>query len=153
GHCPTPASGVTSLRLPPPNALASARTSGCSGGHCPSWWKPPPGAAGATSARVPCGDSRNGRRSPTPTGRLRPTPEHGRYLATTMRVDARAQLRSAHDRFAQMGAEGFAERARRELAATGETARVRTPDTRDELTAQERQIAQLAGTGRTNPEI
>ena len=52
-----------------------------------------------------------------------------------------------------MGAETFAERARRELLATGETARRRTVDTRYELTAQETRIALLAGDGRTNPEI
>jgi DNA-binding CsgD family transcriptional regulator len=69
------------------------------------------------------------------------------------RLDAREQLRSAHEMFAAMGIEGFAERARRELLATGETVRKRTPETRDELTAQESQIARLAGEGRTNPEI
>ena len=52
-----------------------------------------------------------------------------------------------------MGVEGFAERARRELLATGETVRKRTVETRDELTAQEAQIARLAADGRTNPEI
>ena len=52
-----------------------------------------------------------------------------------------------------MGADGFAERARRELQATGETARKRTVETREELTAQEAQIARLAGDGHTNPEI
>ena len=51
------------------------------------------------------------------------------------RVDAREQLRSAHSMFAAMGVEGFAERARRELLATGETVRKRTVDTRDDLTA------------------
>ena len=50
-----------------------------------------------------------------------------------------------------MGA--FAERARRELVATGETARKRTSETRDKLTAQEEQIARLAGDGLSNPEI
>jgi DNA-binding CsgD family transcriptional regulator len=69
------------------------------------------------------------------------------------RLDAREQLRTAHGMFEAMGAEGFCERARRELLATGETARKRTPDTRDELTAQEAQIARLASDGRTNPEI
>jgi DNA-binding CsgD family transcriptional regulator len=69
------------------------------------------------------------------------------------RVDAREQLRTAHDMFASMGAEGFAERARRELLATGETVRARTPDTSDQLTAQEAQIAQLARDGLSNPEI
>lgn len=69
------------------------------------------------------------------------------------RVDAREQLRAAHDMLAPMGIEAFADRARRELTATGETVRKRTVDTRDELTAQEAQIARLAAEGRTNPEI
>jgi DNA-binding CsgD family transcriptional regulator len=69
------------------------------------------------------------------------------------RVDARVQLRAAYERFSDMGAEGFAERARRELAATGETARRRSVETRDELTAQEAQIARLAADGLTNAEI
>jgi DNA-binding CsgD family transcriptional regulator len=69
------------------------------------------------------------------------------------RVDAREQLRTAHEMFAAMGAEAFAERARRELSATGETVRKRTVETRDELTAQERQIARLARDGLSNPEI
>jgi DNA-binding CsgD family transcriptional regulator len=69
------------------------------------------------------------------------------------RVDARAQLRSAYDALAAMGVEGFAERARRELLATGETVRKRTVETPGELTAQEAHIAQLAADGLTNPEI
>jgi DNA-binding NarL/FixJ family response regulator len=69
------------------------------------------------------------------------------------RVDARQQLREAYDTFASMGAEGFADRARRELLATGEKVRKRRDDTRDELTPQEEHIARLAGDGRTNPEI
>ena len=69
------------------------------------------------------------------------------------RVDARDQLRQAHDFFATMGAEGFADRARRELLATGEKVRRRSDDTRNELTPQELHIARLAGDGRTNPEI
>ena len=69
------------------------------------------------------------------------------------RVDAREQLRSAHELFSSMGADGFAERAARELLATGGKARKRTPDTRGELTAQEAQIAQLAREGYSNPEI
>jgi DNA-binding CsgD family transcriptional regulator len=69
------------------------------------------------------------------------------------RVDAREQLRAAHEMFTAMGAEAFAERARVELLATGETVRKRTVETRDELTAQEAQIARLARDGRTNPEI
>jgi ATP/maltotriose-dependent transcriptional regulator MalT len=69
------------------------------------------------------------------------------------RTDARERLRTAHRMLAAMGAEAFAERARRELLATGETVRKRTVDTRDELTAQERQIARLAREGLSNPEI
>jgi DNA-binding NarL/FixJ family response regulator len=64
-----------------------------------------------------------------------------------------ASMRAAHEMFASMGAEAFAERARRELLATGETVRKRTVDTRDELTAQEAQIARLARDGLSNPEI
>ena len=52
-----------------------------------------------------------------------------------------------------IGMEAFAERARRELRATGETARKRTVETLDELTPQERQVARLAAGGQTNPEI
>ncbi len=54
---------------------------------------------------------------------------------------------------ATMGVDAFAERARRELLATGETVRKRTVETRDELTAQEAQIARLARDGLSNPEI
>jgi len=52
-----------------------------------------------------------------------------------------------------MGAEAFAERAQRELLATGETVRKRTVETRDELTPQELQVARLAADRQTNPEI
>ena len=69
------------------------------------------------------------------------------------RIDAREQLRRAHEMLSDMGAEAFAERARRELAATGETVRKRTADTRGQLTAQETQIAVLAREGHSNPEI
>jgi DNA-binding CsgD family transcriptional regulator len=70
------------------------------------------------------------------------------------RVDAREQLRAAHQMLTAMGVEGFAERARRELAATGETVpKQHDAEPREELTAQEIQIARLAGDGRTNPEI
>ena len=69
------------------------------------------------------------------------------------RVDGRDQLRTAHEMFADIGMDAFAERARRELLATGETVRKRTVDTRDQLTAQEAQIARLAVDGHTNPEI
>jgi DNA-binding CsgD family transcriptional regulator len=69
------------------------------------------------------------------------------------RTDAREFLRAAHGSFSDMGAAAFAERARRELLATGETARRITAETRDALTPQEAQVARLAGEGRTNPEI
>jgi DNA-binding CsgD family transcriptional regulator len=69
------------------------------------------------------------------------------------RVDARAQLRTAHQLLSSIGMEHFAERARIELLATGERARKRGPEMRDELTAQERQIAMLAREGLSNPEI
>jgi len=69
------------------------------------------------------------------------------------RAAAREQLRTAHDMLDAMGIGAFADRARRELAATGETARKRTLDTSGELTAQEAQVARLARDGLSNPEI
>jgi DNA-binding CsgD family transcriptional regulator len=69
------------------------------------------------------------------------------------RADARELLRAAHESFSHMGARAFAERARRELLATGATARRITADTRRALTPQEVQVARLACDGRTNPEI
>jgi DNA-binding CsgD family transcriptional regulator/predicted negative regulator of RcsB-dependent stress response len=69
------------------------------------------------------------------------------------RVDAREQLRLAYEALAAMGAGAFAERARRELLATGETVRKRTAETRGELTAQETYIARLAREGLSNPDI
>jgi DNA-binding CsgD family transcriptional regulator len=69
------------------------------------------------------------------------------------RIDARQHLRIAHDMLDAMGVKAFAERARRELLATGETARKRTVETTAELTAQEAHIARLARDGLSNPEI
>lgn len=71
------------------------------------------------------------------------------------RVDAREQLRTAHDMFSRIGAETFAERARRELFASGETARRRgrADEPQGVLTRQESQIARLARDGLSNPEI
>jgi DNA-binding CsgD family transcriptional regulator len=69
------------------------------------------------------------------------------------RLEAREQLRAARETFVGIGAEAFAERARHELLATGETARRRTDETRDILTPQEAQIARLARDGLSNPEI
>jgi len=94
-------------------------------------------------------------------GRTRLRPElarahllYGEWLRREQRrVDARGELRAAYDQFTSIGMEAFAERARRELHATGETVRKRSVETRDDLTAQERQIAHLARDGLSNPEI
>jgi RNA polymerase sigma factor (sigma-70 family) len=69
------------------------------------------------------------------------------------RLDARKQLRVAHELFSNFGMEAFAERARVELQATGEHARRRTADTLDQLTPQEAQVARLVAQGRTNRDI
>jgi len=69
------------------------------------------------------------------------------------RADARAQLRTAYEMCAAIGMEAFAERARRQLLATGETVRRRTVGTQDQLTPQETQIARLARAGMPNAEI
>ena len=69
------------------------------------------------------------------------------------RTQARAQLPAAHDLLSAIGAEAFAERARRELQATGERVLKRSAETDTTLTAQEALIARLARDGRTNPEI
>ena len=79
---------------------------------------------------------------------------HGEWLRREgRRLDARNQLSSAYEMLTDMGAEAFAERARRELVATGETVRKRSVGAREEFTAQEAQISRLAAEGRTNPEI
>lgn len=69
------------------------------------------------------------------------------------RLDARVHLRAAHETFARVGATAYAERARRELAATGERAQPRALSVPDALTAQEAQIAKLSALGHTNREI
>ena len=69
------------------------------------------------------------------------------------RSDAREPLRAAHDMFDRFGAEGFAERARRELLATGETVRKRTVGAQDVLTPQETQVARLAAEGPPGEEV
>ncbi|MDT5054673.1 MAG: hypothetical protein QOF66_3039, partial [Mycobacterium sp.] len=79
---------------------------------------------------------------------------YGEWLRReTRRTDARQQLRIAHQMFTAMGAEGFAERARRELLATGETARKRLAENAGQLTIQEAQVAALAREGLSNLEI
>jgi len=69
------------------------------------------------------------------------------------RIDARKELRTAYEMFTDFGMEGFAERARVEIEATGEHARRRTVDTLADLTPQEAQIARLVAEGNTNREI
>ena len=79
---------------------------------------------------------------------------HGEWLRReNRRIDARGALRTAEQMFTAMGATGFAERARRELRASGETARKRISETRDDLTPQELQVARLARDGLSNAEI
>jgi DNA-binding CsgD family transcriptional regulator len=80
--------------------------------------------------------------------------QYGEWLRRERRrVDAREQLRTAKEMFDEMGIEGFVPRASRELMATVEHARKRTDETRDDLTAQEAQVARLARDGLSNPEI
>ncbi|HEX2432881.1 MAG TPA: AAA family ATPase [Gaiellaceae bacterium] len=69
------------------------------------------------------------------------------------RIDAREHLRAAHETLAEIGMDAFAERARRELVATGVKVRLRLDETRDQLTPQEEQIARLARDGLSNAEI
>jgi DNA-binding CsgD family transcriptional regulator len=79
---------------------------------------------------------------------------YGEWLRRARRhVDARDHLRRAHEMFAAMGAEGFAERARVELLATGERAPKRTVETRNDLTSREAQVSRLVGQGATNREV
>ncbi len=79
---------------------------------------------------------------------------YGEWLRrANRRVDARGELNIAYEMFDSMGMEGFAQRTRRELLATGATVHKRTFETRDDLTAQETQIARLARDGMSNPEI
>jgi ATP/maltotriose-dependent transcriptional regulator MalT len=79
---------------------------------------------------------------------------YGEWLRRQQRrAQAREHLRLAHEQFTALGMEAFADRARRELAATGERVRKRSAETRDDLTAQERQIAALARDGLSNQEI
>ena len=94
-------------------------------------------------------------------GRTRLRPElarahllYGEWLRReSRRVDAREQLRTAHEMLLAIGMEAFAERAHKELLATGEKVRKRTVETRDDLTAQESQIARMAREGLSNPDI
>jgi DNA-binding CsgD family transcriptional regulator len=94
-------------------------------------------------------------------GRTRIRPDHARarllygewLRRENRRADAREQLRTAYELLSAMAIAGFAERARRELLATGETVRKRAAETTRQLTSQESSIARLAAEGLTNPEI
>ncbi|MFY9933320.1 MAG: LuxR C-terminal-related transcriptional regulator, partial [Streptosporangiaceae bacterium] len=108
------------------------------------------------SAAEPLYQEAIGRYSGTP---LRPSLARARLVygewlrRAGRRLDAREQLRAAHHLFEVTGMEAYAERARGELLATGEKVRKRSPDSREELTPQEAQIARLAASGHTNAEI
>jgi DNA-binding CsgD family transcriptional regulator len=79
---------------------------------------------------------------------------YGEWLRrANRRTDARAELTLAYDMFTAMRMEGFAERTRRELLATGATVRRRTVESPDQLTPQETLIARLASDGLSNAEI
>jgi DNA-binding CsgD family transcriptional regulator len=79
---------------------------------------------------------------------------YGEWLRRQRRqLDAREQLRIAHESFTEFGMQAFAERARVELEATGERARKRNVETRNDLTPQEAQICRLAAEGASNQEI
>jgi DNA-binding CsgD family transcriptional regulator len=93
-------------------------------------------------------------RDPIPTELARAHLLYGEWLRSAgRRAEAREQLRTAHQMFVTIGMEAFADRARKELMAAGEQAHKRTVETRDDLTPQERQIAELARDGLSNPEI
>jgi DNA-binding CsgD family transcriptional regulator len=79
---------------------------------------------------------------------------YGEWLRRERRLlEARDQLRQAHDMFVRFGMDGFAERARSELSAAGEPTRKRRSGFDEQLTPQERRVAMLAAEGATNPEI
>ena len=96
--------------------------------------------------------ARRGR--PRPFERARTELAYGEFLRRARRrVEAREHLRAALDGFEALGATLWAERARVELRASGQTARKRDPSTRDELTPQELQIARFVAEGLTNREV
>jgi DNA-binding CsgD family transcriptional regulator len=93
-------------------------------------------------------------RTRSPLNQARARLLYGEWLRAQDRPEpAREQLRLAHEAFADVGAKGFAQRARVELQAAGESVRDREDTAAGALTAQEAQIARLARDGRTNPEI
>jgi DNA-binding CsgD family transcriptional regulator len=137
----------------------------CLGSTCRAWGAATPGSCldSASRALVSEGEiaERWYREAIDRLGRSLLRPElarahllHGEWLRREgRRADARAELRLAHEQLATIGMEEFAERARRELVATGEKVRKRTVETREDLTPQEAQIARLARDGLSNAEI
>jgi DNA-binding NarL/FixJ family response regulator len=92
--------------------------------------------------------------TPWPLLRARVQLAYGQWLRRHRRLaDSRAPLRAARESFDALGAAPWSERARRELRASGETSRGRTPDARDQLTPQELQIAQMAAAGMSNRDV
>jgi DNA-binding CsgD family transcriptional regulator len=89
-----------------------------------------------------------------PFQRARIQLSYGQWLRRRRQIaGSRTQLRDARDAFDALGSKPWAEQAQRELRASGQGTRRQMPEARDELTAQELQIAQLAGEGLTNREI
>ena len=108
-----------------------------------------------TTAHGPAGTPEQAAQDARPARPSAPaiSPRSGASCGCGRRLDAREQLSTAYDMLAAIGMEAFAERARRELIATGKKVHKHSPETRDQLTPQEEQIARLARDGRTNLEI
>ena len=144
GHACAAACELSQLAVASPSNWARGRRRG------PVPWYPGDAPPKRSTARRSSCWAAPGWRPTWPGARL----VYGEWLRREKRrAEARDQLRSAFDALTSMGAEAFAERARRELLATGETVRKRSDETRTDLTPQEEEIAQLASEGRTNPEI
>ena len=93
-------------------------------------------------------------RASRPVAKARTQLAYGEFLRRSRRrVDARAQLRTALDVFTEVGAQPWADRARQELRASGETARKRDPSTSLQLTPQEQQVASLVSRGHSNADV
>jgi DNA-binding CsgD family transcriptional regulator len=93
-------------------------------------------------------------RASRPVASARTQLAYGEFLRRSgRRVDARAQLRAALDAFTEVGAQPWADRARQELRASGETARKRDPSTSLQLTPQEQQVASLVSRGHSNADV
>src|SRR5262249_14177287 len=121
------------------------------GGRRGAAWRAP--AAGGAAERF-CGGARAPPAPPPPFQRARTELLYGEWLRRERRrIDARPHLRAALETFHRLGVPAWEDRARRELRASGESARRRDPSTLGQLTPQELQIARLVAGGLTNPEI